>query len=420
MDIDLKQMVMIGNTLAEEKNIPAETVHEIIEQAVAAAWRRDHGQRDQNVRATINVHRGDVDVYVVYDIVDEVEDSHLQISLEEAKQKNPKAEVGQTIEEHHQISHLGRVAAQTAKQVILQKLREAEREVVLTEFEDRVDTIMIAIVTRIDSRVTHLEIGRARGIMPASEQIQGEHYYIGQRLKVLVKTIEREGREPQLILSRGSTRFLELLFENEVPEINNGAVLIKGIAREPGVRSKVAVTSTVPNVDPVGTFVGGHGSRVKSVNSEVGDQEKIDIIVWDEDPRQYIINALNPTDIKRAEISSTPAVEGSLPRAKVYVSEDQLNVAIGRNGQNVRLAGRLTGYDIDIATDEAKSPTIASNKPAPRTTATASKKPAPRTTTGNKPTPRLTHKEKLEESLLEAIQASTSQDESGQNQDTAK
>lgn len=390
MDIDLKQMVMIGNTLAEEKNISAETVHEIIEQAVAAAWRRDHGHREQNVRATINVHRGDVDIYVVYEIVDEVVDSHSQISLKEAREKNPKAAVGQTIEEHHKVTHLGRVAAQTAKQVILQKLREAEREVVLNEFEDKVDTIMVAVVTRVDSRVTHLEIGRARGIMPASEQIQGEHYYIGQRLKVLVKTIEREGREPQLILSRGSTRFLELLFENEVPEISNGAVVIKGIAREPGVRSKVAVSSTVPNVDPVGTFVGGHGARVKSVNGEIGDSEKIDIIVWDEDPKQYIINALNPTEIKRAEIS--PAQGEDLPKAKVYVAEDQLNVAIGRSGQNVRLAGRLTGYDIDITTEEAKKP--------------SSEPPTP-----TKPAGRLTHKEKLEESLLETIQASSQDDD---------
>ena len=414
MDIDLKQMVMIGNTLAEEKNIPAETVHEIIEQAVAAAWRRDHGHRDQNVRATINVHRGDVDVYVVYDVVEEVEDENTQISLKEAKQKRPKAEVGQTIEDHHQISHLGRVAAQTAKQVILQKLREAEREVVLNEFEDRIDTIMIAVVTRIDSRVTHLEIGRARGIMPASEQIQGEHYHIGQRLKVLVKTIEREGREPQLIISRGSTRFLELLFENEVPEISNGAVLIKGIAREPGIRSKVAVTSTVPNVDPVGTFVGGHGSRVKSVNSEIGDQEKIDIIVWDEDPRQYIINALNPTDIKQAEIFPNSAVDGGLPRAKVYVNEEQLNVAIGRNGQNVRLAGHLTGYDIDITAEE-----VTADKTIKSAERTDTKKPevAPSNTKpARKPGGRLTHKEKLEESLLEAIEARSSQDESPKDQ----
>ena len=406
MDIDLKQMVMIGNTLAEEKNISPETVHEIIEQAVAAAWRRDHGHREQNVRATINVHRGDVDIYVIYEVVDEVSDSHTQLSLKEAQEKNPKAEVGQTVEDHYQISQLGRVAAQTAKQVILQKLREAEREVVLNEFEDKIDTIMVSVVTRVDSRVTHLEIGRARGIMPASEQIQGEHYYIGQRLKVLVKTIEREGREPQLILSRGSTRFLELLFENEVPEISNGAVVIKAIAREPGVRSKVAVTSTVPNVDPVGTFVGGHGARVKSVNGEIGDSEKIDIIVWDEDPKQYIINALNPTEIERAEIFAA-ADKSQLPRAKVYVAEDQLNVAIGRSGQNVRLAGRLTGYDIDITTNEAQKPPPASSSPTPTATKPATPKPA-----GKQSGPRLTHKEKLEESLLETIEASTKDDDS--------
>ena len=382
MDIDLKQMVLETTSLAQNKNIPQATVHNIIEQSLAAAWRRDFGQRDQNVTAKINVHKGEVDIYIVYEVVDQVEDPVTQISLQEAQEHQPDIKVGQTIERHQPLKPLGRVAAQTAKQVLLQKLREAEREIVLAEYENKIGSIMNAVVTRVGNRLVQLEIGRARGIMPPSEQIQGENYYVGQRIKVLLKEIERDGREPQLILSRGSSQFLHLLFKMEVPEMENNAVQIKAIAREAGVRSKIAVASNVPNVDPVGTLVGGHGSRVKSVNSEIGDQEKIDIVVWDEDDRQHIINSLNPTEVKNVTITP-PVGDDKLPTALVVVADDQLNIAIGRNGQNVRLSGRLTGYNIDIVDETSAAP---------------------------KTRHRLAKKEQLEESLLKTIKSSSQTD----------
>src|SRR5690606_25959241 len=184
-----------------------------------------------------------------------------------------------------------RVAAQTAKQVILQRLREAERENILTEYEDKIGTVINGIVARVDGRMVRVDVGKAQAIMPGSEQIQGEHYYPGQRLKVYLKDVERGPRGPQLVVSRGNTEFVKWLFASEVPEMENEAVVIKDIAREAGVRTKLAVASMVPGVDPVGTFVGGHGTRVNAVMSEIGEQEKIDIIVWDEDPKTYIINA---------------------------------------------------------------------------------------------------------------------------------
>ena len=377
MKIDIKELIIVLKSLAEEKNISEDLVHDIIEQALAAAWRRDHGEREQNVRANLNLRQGLVDIYVIHDIVDEVEDPQTQISLKDARLKKADAEIGQTLEEHHNIKDLGRVAAQTAKQVILQKLRETEKEMVLAEYEGKIGSIMTAIITKVDPKVVRCEISRVRAIMPLSEQIPKEEYRVGERIRVLLKEIDRFGREPQLILNRGGIDFLRLLFEQEVPEMENGAVEIKAIVREPGIRSKVAVTSSVPNVDPVGTLIGGRGTRVQAVNGEVGEQEKIDIIVWDEDPKQYITNALSSNEIISVTILSPPTEE-RVGQARVIVPKDRLSVAIGRSGQNVRLAGHLTGYDIDIIDETQTVPKV----------------------TGHK----LQRKEQLEESLLKAVE----------------
>ena len=242
------------------------------------------------------------------------------------------------------MTSFGRVAAQTAKQVVLQRLREAEREVVLAEFEDKIGTVVTGIVQRVEPRVVRVELGKATGILPQSEQIQGERYVPGSRIKVFIKDIERDNRGPQLILSRGNEAFIEYLFRQEVPELETGAVEIKGIAREAGRRTKLAVLSTVPGIDPVGTFVGGHGTRVNAVVNEIGDQEKIDIIMYDENTDTYIRNALSPAEVVRVEI------DREHKHAKVYVTEDQQSIAIGRSGQNVRLASRLTGFELDIET----------------------------------------------------------------------
>ncbi len=246
------------------------------------------------------------------------------------------------------------MAAQTAKQVILQRLREAEREVVLAEFEDKIGSVVTGTVQRVEPRVVRIEIGKAMGIMPQSEQIQGEFYGVGRRIKVLIKEIEREGRGPQLILSRGSEVFIRHLFSQEVPEMETGAVEIKKIAREAGRRTKLAVASVLPGIDPVGTFVGGHGTRVQAVMNEIGDQEKIDIIPFEEDTAAFIASAMSPADVLSVK------VDEDAKRAVVYVTEDQQSVAIGRAGQNVRLASRLTGYELDI---EAKTPIKAEPKP---------------------------------------------------------
>lgn len=343
-DLNIKQLTLAVRTIAEEKNLPEDTVMDVIEQAIAAAWRRDNGERDQEVRAELDVNDGTAKVYVAREVVEVVGSDAHEISLEEAKKIKSDVELGDTLEESHEVSTFGRVAAQTAKQVVLQRLREAEREVVLVEYEDKIGTVVTGTVQRVEPRVVRVELGKATGIIPQSEQIQGEFYSIGSRIKVFIKDIERDNRGPQLILSRGNEAFVEYLFRQEVPEMETGAVEIKAIAREAGRRTKLAVASTVPGVDPVGTFVGGHGTRVQAVMNEIGDQEKIDIITYDENPEQFIRNALSPAEVAKVDIDETAK------SAKVYVAEDQQSIAIGRGGQNVRLASRLTGYELDIET----------------------------------------------------------------------
>lgn len=349
-ELNLKQLTLAVRTIAEEKNLPEETVISVIEQAIAAAWRRDNGERDQEVRSELNVNDGTAVVYVGREVVEVVGSEAHEISLADAKKVKKDAEIGDIIEEKHEVTSFGRVAAQTAKQVVLQRLREAEREVVLGEYEDKIGTVVNGTVQRVEPRVVRIEIGKANGIIPQSEQIQGEYYSVGSRIKVFIKDIERDNRGPQLILSRGNTEFIEYLFRQEVPELESGAVEIKAIAREAGRRTKLAVASTVPGVDPVGTFVGGHGTRVQAVMNEVGDQEKIDIVTYDADNVQFIKNALSPAEISKVVINEADK------RATVYVNEDQQSIAIGRGGQNVRLASHLTGYELDIeqATPAAK------------------------------------------------------------------
>ena len=354
-DLNIKQLTLAVRTIAEEKNLPEETVLSVIEQAIAAAWRRDNGTRDQLVRASLNINNGTAVVSVVKTVVEEVENDANQIDLEEAKEIDPVAELGgEVMMETHNVTTFGRVAAQTAKQVILQRLREAEREVVLAEFEDKIGTVVIGTVQRVEPRVVRIELGKAVGIMPQSEQIPGEYYGVGRRIKVYIKDIEREGRGPQLILSRGNEEFVRFLFNQEVPEMETGAVEIKAIAREAGRRTKLAVSSALPGVDPVGTFVGGHGARVQAVMNEIGEQEKIDIIPYEEDAAGFIANAMSPAEVLSVTVNEDEK------RATVYVSEDQQSIAIGRAGQNVRLASRLTGYELDI---EAKAPVKAEPRP---------------------------------------------------------
>ncbi|MDQ3065185.1 MAG: transcription termination factor NusA [bacterium] len=380
MDFDLKSLGAAIKVIAEEKNLSEDVVQEVVEQALAAAYRRDYGDREQEVRVTMNINTGDVDAYVTKTIVDNVDDEYIEISLNDAQVMKKNAEVGGTIEVHQKVENFGRVAAQTAKQVILQRLREAEREIVMAEFEDKIGTVINGIVGRVEGNIVRMELGKAAAIMPKSEQIQTERYYPGQRLKVYLKDVERGFRGPQLVVSRGCPEFIEWLFRAEVPEMESGAVQIKAIAREAGVRSKIAVASTVQGVDPVGTFVGGHGTRVNAVMSEVGEQEKIDIVVWDEDTKTFISNALSPTRVNKVTIDE------SIKKAAVAVDEDQLSIAIGKSGQNVRLASKLTGFDIDIVADKTAETVEEASVDA------------------IKPVQKLKRKDQLESSLLEAIE----------------
>ena len=350
MDLDFKQLGVAIRTIAEEKNLPEETVQEVVEQALAAAYRRDYGDREQEIRVTMNLNTGDVDAYITKEVVVRVGDPAYEISVEDAQVMKKDAKKGDMIELHEAVKTFGRVAAQTAKQVILQRLREAEREIIMNEYEDKIGTVINATVARVEGNITRIDLGKAQGIMPRSEQIQGERYYPGQRLKVFLKDVERGFRGPQLVVSRGNKEFMEWLFRGEVPEMESGAVEIKGIAREAGVRSKIAVFSNVPGVDPVGTFVGGHGTRVNAVVSEVGEQEKIDIVVYSDNIIEYITNALSPTKVTRV------ILDENSHKAKVIVPEDQLSIAIGKSGQNVRLASKLTGYELDMEADHVAAP----------------------------------------------------------------
>lgn len=384
--MDFKQLAVAIQAISEEKNLPEDTVKEVVEQALAAAYRRDYGEREQEVRVSMNLHTAEVDAYVTKEVVDVPEHEDFEISVADAKKLKKDVKVGDTVEIHEKVTSFGRVAAQTAKQVILQRLREAEREIVLAEYEDKIGTVINAMVSRVEGMIVRLELGKAQGIMPKSEQVQGERYYPSQRLKVYLKDVERGPRGPQLVVSRGNREFMDWLFRAEVPEMESGAVVIKNIAREAGIRSKIAVASTVPGVDPVGTFVGGHGTRVNAVVGEVGEQEKIDIIVWDENISQYIMNALSPTKVDRV------VLDEANKRAKVYVPEDQLSIAIGRGGQNVRIASKLVGYELDIEAEKASAP-------APDSESSGEVK-----TTELPKQPKLKKKEQLESSLLEAIE----------------
>ncbi len=391
MDLDVKQLALAIRTIAEEKNLPEDVVKSIVEQALIAAYKRDFGDREQEVRVNINLNTGDVDIYANKSVVNSVENSTFEISLSDASAMKKDVKIGDEIEVHEKVETFGRVAAQTAKQVMVQKLRETERDIILEEFEDKIGTIINANVARVENNLVRVDLGRIQGIMPKAEQIPNEHYYPGQRLKVYLKDVEKGFRGPQLLLSRGCAEFVELLFRNEVPEMESGAVKIEAIAREAGVRTKLAVSSAIKGVDPVGTFVGGHGTRVNAVMSEIGDQEKVDIIIFDEDSKKFITNALSPTRVNDVIFEGDPA------RATVLVDEDQQSIAIGKSGQNVRLASKLTGFEIDI-----KASTV--TKPEEVKTENIQIEEAPNMKVETVKSGKLKKKTDLENDLLEAIE----------------
>lgn len=339
--------------IAEEKGISKEAVIETVEAALAAAYRKDFGQKEQLVIAQMDPKSEKTRLFVVHKIVEEVEDPVKELTLEDAKKVDPKAEIGGEIrEEVFPPAEYGRVAAQTAKQVILQRLREAERTMIFNEYKDKEGELINGTVQRIEGNVVMIDIGKATGILFPSEQSRADRYYSGQRMKFYIAKVDDTAKEPQVLLSRSHPEMIRKLFEMEVPEIAAETVAIMGVAREAGVRSKVAVKSLQDSVDPVGSLVGRRGVRVQAVMAEIGE-EKIDIVLWDEDPKQFIINALSPAQIK--EVVLDEAAHSAL----IKVEDDQLSLAIGRSGQNVRLASKLSAWNIEVEKNGIPMPVAA-------------------------------------------------------------
>lgn len=333
--------------IVAEKGISKEKVLETIEAAIAAAYRKDHGERGQDIRAEFNEDDGTARIFKVVTVVateEEFDNPAAQILLEDAQKNDSEAEVGKEYVEEVTPTdpNYGRVAAQTAKQVIIQRIREAEREATFDEYKDKEGEIISGIVQRIEGDIVFVDIGRTTGILFPSEQVRGERYRVNQRIRVYVVKVDLSSRGPEIVLSRSHPGMLRRLFELEVPEIFAGSVEIKGIAREAGERSKVAVWAKEEGIDPVGACIGQRGTRIQTIIAELSG-EKIDVIQWDEDPAHYIANALSPARVIAVDIFEDEK------RALAHVDEDQLSLAIGKRGQNVRLAAKLSGWRIDIA-----------------------------------------------------------------------
>lgn len=334
--------------ICDEKGIPEEAVISTIEAAIASAYRKDFAGPDQKIKAKFNVETGSTEVYRVWDVASEVEDPEKEISLKNAKKKRKNTKVGDEITQKLEApQEYGRIAAQTAKQVVIQRIREAERNVIYNEFKKKESELLNASVQQIEGRNVIVDLGRTTGILFPSEQIPNEHYYIGQRLKVYVVSVEETSKAPLISVSRAHPELIHRLFELEVPEINAGSVEIMGIAREAGRRTKMAVAGHQEGVDPVGSCVGQRGTRVQAVLAEVGD-EKIDIISYNEDPAKYIEAALSPAKVVEVKLDKKNK------KARVLVEQDQLSLAIGKEGQNVRLASKLSGWELDVEKVEEK------------------------------------------------------------------
>ena len=339
-----EQLEQALDQIAEEKGISREEIISMIEASLAAAFRKDYGEKNQNIVVEFNPENLSTRVFDVKSVVETVEDPQREVDLESAQELKKGAKLGDEIRTEitpKAGTNYGRIAAQTAKQVIIQKLREAERNVQFSDFKAKERTLQNGIVQRIEGDTVLVDLGRATGVLFPSEQIRGEKYSIGQRLKVLILHVEPATKGPKITLSRSHPDMVRKLFELEVPEIYNGSVEIKAVAREAGSRSKIAVFSNQEGIDPIGSCVGQRGSRVQTVMAELGG-EKIDIIEWSEDSVKFIANALSPAKILNVQLDEENK------EAKVGVLEDQLSLAIGKAGQNVRLAARLTGWKIDI------------------------------------------------------------------------
>lgn len=335
--------------LEKERGISADQLFEAIEEALVSAYRREFEiKQADNIRAEIDRDTGEMGVFLMKEVVEEVVDPNTEISLKDAKSMDESFEIGDLLELGVSPQDFGRLAAQTAKSVINQKLTGAERERIHQEFLERVGELATGVIQRKDRKDVYVDIGRAEAMLPRSEQVKGDNYDFNNRMKfIILKVDDRHGR-PQVIVSRSHPALVQKLFEQEVPEIQSGVVEIVHVSREAGGRSKISVMSRDTNVDPLGSCVGARGMRVKNVMDELGG-EKVDIILWDSDPVNYIMNALSPSKVVSVEVFE----ENGDKCARVVVPDHQLSLAIGKEGQNARLAARLTGYKIDIKSQSA-------------------------------------------------------------------
>jgi transcription termination/antitermination protein NusA len=337
---DLKRVI---DQVSREKGLDREVLVKTLEEAVKAAARKKLGPA-YDLEVNFNDEIGEIEVFEFKEVVEKVENEHLQVSMEEAKNIDPDSEVGDSLGIKMDTDEFGRIAAQSAKQVIMQRLREAERNVVFDDYKDRRGEIVHGIVQRFDKGNIIVNLGRAEAELPLKEQIPKETYKQGDRVRAYIHEVKQFSRGPQIVLSRTHPNFISALFENEVPEIAEGIVAIKQVAREPGSRAKIAVTSRDGDVDPVGACVGMKGTRVQAVVQELRG-EKIDIVPWDSDPAKFICNALAPAEIVRV------VVDEERRSMEVVVPDDQLSLAIGKKGQNVRLASKLSGWHLDVTSE---------------------------------------------------------------------
>lgn len=345
-------MIKIGTALFEateelerEKGISKEVIIESLKDALVAAYKKHIKVKEApNVEAILDEVTGEIGVFRTKLVVENVEDENLEISLEDAKEIDDEVELEDEVKIEVTPENFGRIAAQSAKQVITQRIREAERKLVLDEFLEKKGTLTTGIIQRVENRNVFVNIGKTDAILPFREQIPGEYYKPGNRIRVFVLNVKETNRLPQVVVSHAHAEIVRELFELEVPEIEDGIVEIKSIAREAGFRTKLAVHSNDPEIDSVGACIGPRGSRIQTIVGELKN-EKIDIVRWSEDPVEYIVNALSPARIISVDIL---ADDENAHEALVVVPDDQLSLAIGREGQNVRLAHKLTGWKIDI------------------------------------------------------------------------
>ena len=340
------ELLLAITQLSAEKNLPKDVVLAAVEAALASAYRKDNFAPNQDISVKVNPATGKVGVWAEKTVVELPSDKRSEISLDEARRVKPDVQIGETIKVEATPPNAGRIAAQTAKQVILQRLHEAEHSAIFEEYADKEGDIVTGVVQRIESKLILIDLGRTEAILPAVEQVRNERYRVGQRLKVYLLEVVQTGRGPRVVVSRSHPDLLRRLFELEVPEVYNGIVELKSIAREAGARSKVAVTAHQEGIDPVGCCVGLRGIRIQNIVSELNG-EKIDVVIWNPDVSTFLVGALSPAQVLSVKLDEDEQA------ATVVVPDRQLSLAIGKEGQNVRLAAKLTGWRIDITSASA-------------------------------------------------------------------